>query len=191
LLTSEETRPAYYFLYIDRLDTICHNYGPYSRQAEETIDQLLTMMDLLFYKELYGKIDNTLLMMTADHGQVEVNPSTTYYLNKQIPGITRYLKTNRAGQPLVPAGSARDMFLYIKEEYIDEAIAVLQHHLAGRAEIYRVRDLLEQHFFGLQEPSPVLLARLGNVVILPYKYETVWWYEEGKFEMHFRATTAV
>jgi hypothetical protein len=24
------------------------------------------------------------------------------------------------------------------------------------------------------------------VVILPYKNETVWWYEEGTFAMHFR-----
>jgi hypothetical protein len=30
------------------------------------------------------------------------------------------------------------------------------------------------------------LTRVGNVVILPYQYETVWWYEGGKFEMHFQ-----
>ena len=47
--------------------------------------------------------------------------------------------------------------------------------------------LLAQHFFGLSEPSPTFLKRLGNVVILPHKNETVWWYEGGTFAMPFRS----
>jgi hypothetical protein len=125
-------------------------------------------------------------MMTADHGQTEVDPRTTFYLNRQIPGIDLYLQTNARGRPIVPAGSPRDMFLYIKEQHIDEVISLLQRYLAGKAVIYRTRDLLEQQFFGAHAPSSQLLARLGNVVILPYQRETVWWYEEGKFDMHFR-----
>jgi hypothetical protein len=27
---------------------------------------------------------------------------------------------------------------------------------------------------------------VGNLVILPYAYESVWWYEKDKFEMRFR-----
>ena len=78
------------------------------------------------------------------------------------------------------------MFLYVKEEYEQQAIDELQQKLARRAEIYRTKELVEKHFFGLEAPSTALLERLGNIVILPYKYETVWWYEEGKFEMHFQ-----
>ena len=124
--------------------------------------------------------------MTADHGQVEVSPSNTYYINKRLPEILPYLKTNRKGIPLAPAGSARDMFLHVEEQHIETVLSLLQERLAGIAEIYRTEDLLAQQFFGLQEPSPTLLARLGNIVILPYMHETVWWYEEGHFAMHFR-----
>ncbi|NEO49529.1 MAG: hypothetical protein F6K55_37680 [Moorea sp. SIO4A3] len=28
------------------------------------------------------------------------------------------------------------------------------------------------------------MNRLGNLVILLHKYETVWWYEEERFEQH-------
>ena len=186
LVTAQDSTPTYYFLYFDRIDAIGHQYSPNSKEFEEAVDTFLKSMDSLFYKQLQGQVDNTLFLMTADHGQMEVSPRTTYYLNKQIPGIERYLKTTDKGRPLVPAGSARDMFLYVKEEYIDEAISSLQEHLIGKAEVYRTHDLLAQHFFGLQEPSPTFLNRLGNVVILPYKNETVWWYEEGTFAMHFR-----
>ncbi len=185
LVALKTAAPTYYFLYFDRIDVACHHYGPFSKEFEAAVDTFFTMMNELFYKNIQGKLNNTLLIMTADHGQIEVSPKTTCYLNKQITGVERYLKTNAKGRILAPAGSARDMFLYVKEEYIDEAIADLRQHLAGRAEVYPTQEFLAQHFFGQQEPSPVFLARLGNVVILPYKNESVWWYEEGGQNMHF------
>ncbi len=185
LVISDTAPVAYYFLYYDKIDAICHTYGPNSRQFEETIDTFLSMMGELFYKMLLGKVEHTLLALTADHGQVEVDPRKTYYLNKQGTGIENYLQTNRRGKLLVPAGSARDMFLHVKEERVDEVVALLQKHLQGRAEVYRTEQLVAQHFFGSAQPSSEFMMRVGNVVILPYQNETVWWYEAGKFEMHF------
>src|SRR5205807_8366039 len=86
---------------------------------------------------------------------------------------------------LVPAGSARDMFLHVKDERVDEALAFLQKQLAGKAEVYKTQELLAQHFFGPQEPSAEFLGRVGNIVILPYQHVTVWWYKEGIFSMRF------
>jgi hypothetical protein len=77
------------------------------------------------------------------------------------------------------------MFLYVRQERLDEAIALLQKHLEGKAEVYRTEELVTQGFFGREPPSSTFLARVGNVVILPYQGETVWWYEYGKFDMHF------
>jgi predicted AlkP superfamily pyrophosphatase or phosphodiesterase len=185
LIRTDNAGPSYYFLYFDRIDKECHNHGPYARQSVEVIDHFLILIDQ-FLRTVRGKVSDTLLMMSADHGHVAVNPRTTYYLNQQMPEITRYFKTNRRGAPLVPAGSPRDMFLYMKEEHIDEVVNKLRQGLNGKAEVYSTQELLAQHFFGLEEPSDTFLARVGNIVILPYKYETVWWYEEGKFEMHFQ-----
>ncbi|HLG75671.1 MAG TPA: alkaline phosphatase family protein [Ktedonobacteraceae bacterium] len=185
-LVLPDTAPSYYFLYFDRIDTVCHNYGPYSKVFEETVENSLALMERVFYKAVQGRLKDTLLMITADHGQVEVDARKTFYLNKEVPGIARLLKTNRRGTLLVPAGSARDMFLYVKEEHVDTLIDTLRQRLAGRAEVYRTQELLEQQFFGMQAPSPAFLERVGNVVILPYKDETVWWYEEGRFSMHFQ-----
>ncbi len=186
LMALKNGAPTYYFLYFDRIDHVCHHYGPQSHQLEETITTFLNMMEHLFYHNVHGRVNNTLCMLIADHGQVEVEPARTFYLNLKTPEIKHYLKSNRAGQLLVPAGSARDMFLHIKEDSLDEAIAYLQTQLSGRAEVYRVQELLDRQFFGLQQPSPAFLAHVGNVVILPYKHESVWWYEEGRFEMHFQ-----
>ncbi len=185
LVTVENAPPSYYFVYFDRIDTACHHYGPFSKEFETQVDDFFKAMHELFYKNIQGKAKNTLLIMTADHGQVEVNPKTTCYLDKELPELKHYLKTNHKGRILAPAGSARDMFLYVHEEYAAEAIALLRQKLEGRAVVYSTQELLTQLFFGKTEPSSTFLARLGNVVILPYKNETVWWSQEGKYDMHF------
>ena len=185
LVTVENVPPSYYFLYFDRIDALCHQHGPFAKEFEREVDDFFKAMHELFYKNIEGKTQRTLLVITADHGQVEVNPKTTYYLDKALPDIKRYLKKNHEGKLLAPAGSARDMFLYVHDEHIQEAVALLRQNLEGRAEVYPTQELLAQHFFGAGEPSPTFLARLGNVVILPYQNETVWWSQEGKHDMRF------
>jgi hypothetical protein len=185
LVTARATVPTYYFLYFDRIDGVGHVSGPSSPQFDEAVDKFLTTLDQGLYQQARGKAGKTLLLLTADHGQVDVDPRRTFYLNLQMPEITRLLKTNAQGIPLVPAGSPRDMFLYVKEDAVDACLALLQQRLAGTAEVYRTEKLLAQGFFGPQEPSPALLARLGNVVILPYAQETVWWFEEGRYTMPY------
>lgn len=183
IATSTKT---YYFVYFDKIDAVCHTFGPQSQQFKETVDSFLRMVDELFYKQLLGKAGQILFIMTADHGQVEVDPQRTFYLNRQGINIEPYLRKSQSGNLLVPAGSARDMFLHVKEEHLDEAILLLQQHLVDIAEVYRTEQLIAQGFFGSPQPSRAFLARVGNVVILPYQHETVWWYVEGKFEMHFK-----
>jgi hypothetical protein len=184
-LLDARKRKAYYLLYIDSIDTICHRYGPESAHTAAEIEVFLTIMEQLFYQHMAKSKRRVLFLLTADHGQVAIDPKTTIYLNQRFPQIQAYLTTNRAGQPLAPAGSSRDMFLHIKLEYLEEAHAFLRQALAGRAEVYQVRDLIEQGFFGANPPSEAFMSRVGNLVILPYQRESVWWYEKGRFEQKF------
>lgn len=182
-----QSAPAYFFLYYDKIDAIGHHYGPDSPQFEAEIDNFLVVMDRLFRQKLEGQLQNTLFILTADHGQIAVDPKTTIYLNREprLAGFERFLKTNGQGEPIIPAGSPRDMFLYIKEEMLDEALAFFAGHLAGQAEVRKVADLIEQGYFGGGPVSPDFLSHAGNLVILPYQNGTVWWYEKDKSEMKF------
>lgn len=178
--------PAYYLFYYGGIDSICHEYGPDAPQTQAEIDLFLMAAEHIFYRALAGKYpQKTLLLLTADHGQIAINPKETIYLNQLFPRLERYLKTNRTGQLLVPAGSSRDMFLYINDDDLDEAIAYLRDGLAGRATVHRVADLQQQGIFGSAPISETLSQRLGNLLILPNPNESVWWYEPGLFESRF------
>lgn len=173
----------YFFFYYDKIDSVSHDYGPASRQVEAEIDLFLYALEryLLAAPPAKGR---SLLLLTADHGQSEVDPATTIYLNRAFPQIGRFLKTNRKGEPLVPGGSCRDMFLYVREELLDEAQHMLATGLAGRADVVKTEELIAAGYFG-PAVSDTFRSRVGNLVILAYRYESVWWYEKGKFEQNY------
>lgn len=184
-LLEKQRKPAYIQLYFDKIDSLSHEYGPSSPQTEAEIETFLLMMEHYFSRIFNGK-KKVLFLMTADHGQVEIEPKTTIYLNTdaRFRGVERFLKTNRAGQLLVPAGSARDLFLYIKEDVLDEACEFLAPRLDGKADVVKTESLMNEGYFG-PEVAFRLRERVGNLVILPYRYESVWWYEKNKFEQRF------
>ena len=76
------------------------------------------------------------------------------------------------------------MFLYIKDDLLDEAQSLLSEHLVGKADVVFTSDLIEAGYFGPQV-TPRLRERMGNLVILSYRHESVWWYEKGKFEQKY------
>ncbi len=182
LLLESATAPTYVHFYLENIDSLCHKYGPSAPQTEAEIATFLLVMEHFFERVFSGK-KKILFLMTADHGGVEVNPKTTVFLNKdkRFEGIERFIKTNQNGELLIPAGSARDMFLYVKAGLLDEAQAFLSSRLVGKAEVVKTQWLIENGFFG-PEISSKFRARVGNLVILPHRYESVWWYEKDRFE---------
>ena len=177
--------PTYVNFYVDTIDSLCHKYGPTAPQTESEIEAFLLVMEHFFARVFSGE-KTVLFLMTADHGASEVDPQTTVFLNKdkRFKGVERFMRQNQVGDLLVPGGSARDMFLYVKDELLDEAQDFLTGRLEGKAEVVKTEWLMENGYFG-PEISPQFRARVGNLVILPHRYESVWWYEKDKFEQRF------
>ncbi len=174
---------AFYYVYFDKIDTIGHTYGPSSPHFDAEVDSFWTTMERLFFRKVAGRVADTLVMITADHGQIETDPRTTLYLNRDLDDqrVRRYLQRNRASDVLAPAGSPRDMFLHVRDDYLAEAHSYFKTALTDRAEVYLTSELIGNGFFGSEAPSRRLLDRVGNLVILPYARETVWWYEPERF----------
>ena len=178
-------KKRYIQLYFDKIDSIAHEYGPNGAQTEAEIETFLLMMEHYFERTFKGK-KRILFMMTADHGMCEVDPKTTVFLNTNpnFEGFQRFLKKNRRGHLLVPAGSPRDMFLYIKDDMLDEAQSFLARRLEGKADVVKTDALITDGYFG-NEISSRFRERVANLVILSYRYESVWWYEKDKYDQKY------
>lgn len=180
-LLARRDGPTYYFLYYSVVDAIGHEYGPTSAQLAAELDQLFITLERHFLQPCGREV---LFILTADHGLVEIDPGTTIYLNRTLPHFRDLVATNRRGDMLVPAGSPRDFFLHIKPDRLDEACEVIAAHLRGRALVVKTAELIEQGFFGAQ-PTPQFLERVGNLVVLPFRGESVYYYEREKFENRY------
>ncbi len=173
---------TYFYFYYDLIDTAGHNEGTESSIYEAEIHNLFTSLEDLFYQKLQNK-KNITIIVSADHGMSKITPEKTYYINTEIPELLKYIKVNKDGKLIAPAGSCRDMFIYVYDDKIDELIKILQNKLDKIAQVYKTEDLVSQGLFNIV--SDTFKARLGNIVILPYSGEAVWWYEKGKFEQNY------
>lgn len=180
--------PTYIFVYLGDIDAMGHRHGITSPQFSDAVDFCWNTIESRFWQKMSPSPNKTAVMFTADHGMTPVNPKTTVLLNKVCPGLPKLIKKNRNGQLLVPAGSCRDFFLHIEEDGVEEAQTLLEEQLNGVADVVAVRDLLSQNFFGSKIASKRLKDRIGNLVVLPYQGESVFWrFEKHHLEQHFFA----
>ena len=185
LLLDEVPGPAYFFLYFDGIDGVGHDHGPASLPIEVEIDAFLCNAEHFFLRQVAGKHEDTLLLVTADHGMTAVDPATVIYIDVIFPECKRFMRRNKKGAIIAPGGSPRDMFLYIEDGQIDAAQEFLAMRLEGRAEVRRVDAMLAEGYFGPAPVAEAFSARAGELVILPYAGETIWWWGNGAYEQTF------
>lgn len=186
-LTNRAAGPTYLFFYSGGIDTMCHFYGPDAIHTRAEIDLFLYALEKWFLPNLRKRKRKVLFVMTADHGHMAVTPENTHYLNVEAGSrkIAPLLRKDQRGNVLPPGGSPRDVFLYVRDEALDDAHALLSNSLAGYADVIKTSDLLNAGYFGKLPVCANLLARLGNLTVLPYAHNCVWWYQEDKFEQRF------
>jgi hypothetical protein len=174
--------PVYAYLYADTIDAVGHHHGPSSMAFESEVVRCLDAIEAF----LPSLPPGTLVLLAADHGQVDVDPARTLYVNELWPGIVGHLSRGVSGRCLAPAGSARDLFLHTAPGHRDLVIERLRTVLGDRADVHATDDLVADGVFGGGTPGARLRARLGDICVLPGPGETVWWREPGRFEMRFR-----
>ncbi len=187
LCQSSRSNPAYVFIYFGDIDAAGHRHGVRSKEFADAMDHCWNSIEEHFWQAVVNCNKRISVIYTADHGMTLVDPRTTLYLNKEFPQIQKSLQVNREGRPLVPAGSCRDFFLHIKEEHLVETHHFLSQNLQGKADVFFVRDLIDLGFFGAAPVSQRFIERVGNLVLLPYPKESIWWYEKQHFEQNFHA----
>lgn len=172
----------YAYVYVETADSAGHDFGPSSEKYSAEINNI----SRIIYEELVKKIDpeaakDVLLIFTSDHGQVDIDPDRTIYLNN-LPGIEEsYEMYDNLIIP--PTGSPRDVFLHIRKELVDETIARLGDFLGAKADAIRTDEAVKAGLFGKDGPSQKLFRRIGSALILPRSNETVWHRLRGMHEL--------
>ena len=175
------TRRTLICAYCDAIDSLAHKYGP---NTDEWQAEVATLSHVL-KKEFLEKVDRdtankTLLIVTADHGQVNVSPNETTYLNGFRKVVRNFARSRRA-KAILPSWSARDVALQIREDRLEETRSELSDLLEGKAVVLHTKDAVKLGLFGLNSASARFMQRAGNMVILPRRNQTIWYkHPQGK-----------
>lgn len=167
--------PAYYYVYLGSLDSIAHEYGPHTKQYKAELSNINSLLET----ELVEKINKTtaeesLLIVTSDHGQLNVNPKETIYLNG-YKKLVQNLQKSPYGNVILPSGSPRDVFLHVKPEKIQEVRDFLSQKFGEKTKIMETKEAIQRGLFGTGQPNDEFLKRIGNLLILPHKNHTIWY----------------
>ncbi|NIQ07045.1 MAG: alkaline phosphatase family protein, partial [Candidatus Korarchaeota archaeon] len=74
-LIKKEKGPAYFYAYLDNLDGIGHLYGPHAVEYSAELSVLSYSIRREFLEKADRKVaKETLLLITSDHGQVNISP---------------------------------------------------------------------------------------------------------------------
>jgi len=179
-------RGGLFYIYFGDIDYDSHHHGMDSKQVERSMDKCFTALEE-FWKKLSQTKQKVACLVTADHGMTSIDPATTFFLNKEIPSIEEMIEKGADKRLLTPAGSCRDYFLHVLPEKLQEAKALLTEALKNQALVCEVSQLIDEGFFGSKDVSNDFLERVGNLVILAYGNNSIWWYEKDRFDQKFFA----
>lgn len=150
----------YGYLYWDGIDTAGHVYGPSSPEFDDACLRALDAVYAAFFGPEAPALEDTTLLLTADHGQIEVSPETVVDVDLLVPGLVDRLVAE-------PAGSPRDLFLHVAPEDVEETIADLGRALGDAGTAHHAASLFPN-------AGPRLLARLAPICVLPAPGHTAW-----------------
>ncbi len=147
---------GYALVYFPEIDSAGHVHGPSSPEFAAASAAALDAID-----EALASVSGLSVLLTADHGQVDVDPARTIWLDELHPPL--------ADLPLRPAGSSRDVFLHVPEHHIDETLLALGPYV----EAHRVAEMIDAGFFGA-DVGEQLRRRLASVCVLPPPGRMAW-----------------
>jgi hypothetical protein len=147
--------PSFVYAYWPDLDHLAHLEGIGSRACEAHLGALDAA-----YEELLARLSRTgaLLLVTADHGFVDVPPQNVVRLADH-PEFAAMLALPLCGEP-------RTAYCYVAPAHGRAFAAYVEAELADRAVCIESEALVEGGYFGPGSRHPRLLERLGRYTLL-------------------------
>lgn len=154
-IIKSHNRRKYVYAYWPKLDSIGHEHGINSKKAEKHFREIDKKL-IAFVEKI--KNTNTTLIVTADHGFVDT-PKERIIKLEDHPKLKECLTL-----PL--CGDARVAYCYVYPSKTKQFETYVKTKLPKFCMLYKNHKLIENNYYGLFEPNPKLIERIGDYVII-------------------------
>ena len=148
--------PKYLYLYWPRLDAIGHEQGMESPAALAHLREI--EQEIASFMHEIADTDS-LLLVSADHGQLDTQPTDAIDLADH-PELETHLLLPLCGEP-------RAAFCYLRSGHADAFRDYCSDVLGERVDLVASAQLVEEGYFGAGRRHPRLFERVGDVCLLP------------------------
>ncbi len=140
---------AFVYAYYEGIDTVAHEYGLRDCYLEE-----LRFVDYLLGRLVSSLPRGALLLVTSDHGQVEV-PAAPIELDERILESTRVL-----------SGEGRFRWLHLKGGHLDKVVEICNELYGSDAWVVTRDQLIQGGYYGSSAENGFQVSRLGEVALI-------------------------
>jgi predicted AlkP superfamily pyrophosphatase or phosphodiesterase len=168
LLNAPSKQKRFVYAYWSYVDGLMHRYGTFNERVTEQFFDFSNALFRLLVSGLDASVrQNSLILITADHGSVETPVNQGYDLANH-PELTNMLT-------MAPTCEGRLPFLYVKQGQIDAVKAYFEHSWPGEFEFLTRQQVLDMKLLGNGQDHPDLEDRIGDLVAVPKGNSYLWW----------------
>ncbi len=153
-------------LYWADYDSVCHKHGPSSAAASDEIAAVDHAVG-----RLLGRLPGdgkTALVITADHGQIDLEPEKTVYLERDLWLVERLLSP--------PAGDRLCRTFRVQTNQLQ----TVRDHLRRYGDVLDGSAAWEAGLFGGAPAFETFRSRVGDLIVLPHTGSQLCWTFSGK-----------
>lgn len=145
----EKDKTSFTYLYLPDVDSIEHETGI---DSHETIDKLKEIDALI--KNLSNN-KNLTIILTADHGQINVNEGIILNLKKYNKYFYAY-----------PSIDFKTVSYYIKKDLEEEFVKNFNKDFESKMYLFKTKDFFDNNMFGIGNVSEYAKSNLGEYISL-------------------------
>lgn len=168
VLEEHPDQRKYIWIYWGEMDYMSHNYGPDDERTFSELSHFSSTFQDLFLSQLSPSArKDTLLVLLADHGQINSQPDAHYDLSNH-PNLVRRLH-------IMPTGENRLVSLFPRPGQTEAVREYIERTWPNQFMFLDPSYAVECGLFGPGEPHPGLYDRLGDLIVIAREEAYLWW----------------
>ena len=168
LLNARPNNRKFVYAYWSHVDSLMHRYGTFNERVTEQFRSFSEAFERILLNKLEPWArEDTLFLLTADHGSVETPFNPDYDLRSH-PDFMNMLV-------MQPTCEGRLPFLYVKPGQLEAVRQYFEHAWPGQFDLITRQQVLDSGLLGLGTPQDDLVNRIGDLVAIPHDNAYLWW----------------
>lgn len=167
LIIQHPDKKMYLYIYWPELDLLEHRFNPEDRRTLLEFIQFSHQLESILKILNANSRGDTLLLISADHGQITTPANTGYHLanHPDLTGMLTMMPTceNRLAFLYTHPGTEKALKTYLKKTWVDDF------------QVFSSQQAVKSGLFGKGKQHPRLMERVGNQVVLAHQDAYWWW----------------